>query len=61
MWNPNMSSREQQLLIDEEIDFEYDLDFEEEPFLKECPYCKGTGISRDVEADCLTCWGEGYI
>jgi hypothetical protein len=28
---------------------------------KECPQCKGTGIARDVEADCLTCYGEGYL
>jgi hypothetical protein len=28
---------------------------------KECPYCKGTGIDRHVEADCLICFGEGYV
>jgi hypothetical protein len=32
-----------------------------EDLVKECNYCKGTGIDRRVEADCLKCYGEGYV
>lgn len=26
-----------------------------------CPYCKGTGLDRHLDSDCMTCWGEGSI
>jgi DnaJ-class molecular chaperone len=47
---------DEQLLSDDFEDFESDWELE-----RGCPYCKGTGIDRHVEADCLTCYGYGYI
>lgn len=26
-----------------------------------CPYCKGSGLDRHLDSDCMTCWGEGSI
>ncbi len=26
-----------------------------------CNACYGTGLDRKLDADCLTCWGEGTI
>lgn len=26
-----------------------------------CPYCKGTGLDRYLDSDCMTCWGDGSI
>jgi hypothetical protein len=28
---------------------------------KPCAACFGTGLDRELDADCLTCWGEGVV
>lgn len=45
--------------LDPDLDFEDPSEWDYE--LKECNYCKGTGIDRHVEADCLNCYGDGWV
>lgn len=26
-----------------------------------CQACYGSGLDRDEDADCMTCWGEGFV
>jgi hypothetical protein len=26
-----------------------------------CHACFGTGLDRELDADCLTCWGDGVV
>lgn len=46
-------------------DFEDESDFLEsyefEDYLKPCPGCFGTGLDRELDSDCLTCWGDGVV
>jgi hypothetical protein len=35
--------------------------YEFDDFLKPCPGCFGTGLDRELDSDCLTCWGEGVV
>lgn len=48
---------------------EYLIDFDEDYFEElteegegqKCNYCYGTGLDREEDADCLVCYGEGYL
>lgn len=36
------------------------LEYDDEEFLDvTCSACFGTGLDRELDADCLVCWGEG--
>lgn len=39
----------------------YSVDDEDEGDDRKCSACFGTGLDRNVDADCMTCWGDGYI
>lgn len=43
---------------DEELEEVYDYD--DEP-IKPCPACFGTGLDRELDSDCLDCWGDGVV
>lgn len=44
--------------FDEESDFIRDYEFDE---TTECHACFGTGIDRELDSDCLICYGYGDI
>lgn len=48
----------------------YEFDMEEPPFdlwepepdeVVECHACFGTGLDRELDSDCLRCYGDGVI
>jgi hypothetical protein len=47
----------------------YDLCCDEDEFLSDyefeetqpCPACFGTGLDRELDSDCLNCWGDGVV
>lgn len=49
------------ILEDVEEESEFLEDFELEDHFKPCAACFGTGLDRELDADCLTCWGEGVV
>jgi len=44
--------------FEDESDFLEDYEFEDS---KPCPACFGTGLDRELDADCLDCWGDGVV
>lgn len=46
-------------------DFEDESEFLEEyefdDLMKPCKACFGTGLDRELDSDCLTCWGDGVV
>lgn len=42
----------------DDSEFLEDYEFED---LKPCPACFGTGLDRELDSDCLTCWGDGVV
>ncbi len=56
--------------LDYEPDVFYPEEFEEEDLLETydyedhlipCNACFGTGLDRELDSDCLTCWGDGVV
>ena len=45
--------------FDDESEFLENYEFED--FFKPCAACFGSGLDRELDADCLTCWGEGVV
>ena len=45
-------------LFDEE---EENILFDVEENLNQCNYCYGTGLDRELDADCMICWGDGFV
>jgi hypothetical protein len=41
-----------------EEEFLEDYEFEE---TQPCHACFGTGLDRELDSDCLTCWGDGVL
>jgi hypothetical protein len=44
--------------FEDESEFLEDYEFED---FKPCPACFGTGLDRELDADCLDCWGDGVV
>lgn len=46
-------------------DFEDESEFLEEyefdDLMKPCPACFGTGLDRELDSDCMNCWGDGVV
>jgi hypothetical protein len=47
--------------LDEEIYDYYEAEIPEDEIGKPCPACFGTGLDRELDSDCLTCWGDGVL
>lgn len=47
--------------FDEESEFLEEFEFEEDETFTKCNACFGYGMDRNVDADCLVCYGEGYV
>lgn len=45
--------------FEDETEFLEEYEFDD--FLKPCASCFGTGMDRELDADCLTCWGDGVV
>jgi hypothetical protein len=43
-----------------EIDLEF-TDEDSEGYSTTCNACFGTGLDRELDADCLVCWGDGFV
>ena len=44
--------------FEDESDFLENYEFEE---TQPCPACFGTGLDRELDSDCLNCWGDGVV
>lgn len=52
----------------EETDYYLSYDSDEDYFEElvegdglRCQACYGTGLDRELDADCLECWGDGWV
>lgn len=58
----NMSNyRHHSDVVNDVLDSEEVNDEVLEELATKCNACFGTGLDRYVDADCMTCWGEGTI
>lgn len=48
---------------DESFDYveTYFVEESDEEGNRKCSSCFGTGLDRNVDADCMTCWGDGFV
>lgn len=44
--------------FDDESELLENYEFEE---TQPCSACFGTGLDRELDSDCLTCWGDGVV
>jgi hypothetical protein len=44
----------------DDTEFLEEYEFEDEP-TQACPACFGTGLDRELDSDCLNCWGDGVV
>lgn len=45
--------------FEDESEFLEEYEFDEH--MKPCPACFGTGLDRELDSDCMNCWGEGVV
>lgn len=60
-----INSSEVEIVDYDSEDFEDESEFLEEyefdDLMKPCPACFGTGLDRELDSDCMNCWGDGVV